>query len=517
MKKWWFGLFLFLFVAGVIARILHFPFRESAVLRVIPADALLMSQHAEPGSRWTEALEEGVLDPWLQLAGMESNHPGKELLEDPGVVWLLSTLGNRYVATAYVDRFKGQLMPAWIASAWVGGRFTHLARMGFLDDAFPDFDVVQMDNGVRIWRGYFPDLPRGHEHVSFGVYEGVAFGVATDHPFGAVQLHEVMRRQSRSASKTLFSEGWALLGDLPDLLRFHTPVGPFRASISFTEVSGGLRMYVAPEEEGIVHAHGSLSTIAADLLSMVEPTAVTVLGTTAGNALRTTQSVPLPNLVRDVVQLLFTHASGREESAAFVAWVASREHSGRVMRLRVPAAGAALEVLPNVSAMEILTPILQRLQTHYGLSWRAVPYGQRGVLSLTPPQHDWYANLPRGERVGVAVWNGFFWIHSSASALDSLLAHFRHHAGLDPFPLPEDARWYMRLDGSSVGEIVQMGVSSYALWQVGAGQRRNREREAWLQRLAKAIATYDYAEAIVQVHAEGNILVVEIVPQDPNS
>ena len=504
MRRCWFYVLLILFIIGIGIRIFHFPFRESALLRVIPADALVMSRHLSPGPRWSEMLETGLVDPWLTLAGMDSEYPGRDLAQDPGIAWLLSRLGRKYVATAYVERFAGRPAPALIASAWVGGWYTHLARMGFLDDAFPAFRMVRAANGMRIWKGYFPDVPREFAHVSFGIYEGVAFGVATDQPLGAVHLSHIMRRQARSGSEALLSQGSEDLVDAYDRILMRPPFGDhIEAGIVLdAAMTLGLEFYFE-------HDHGrfagtTVPTILPDFLSVVAPTTVALAGTTAGNGIRLVEQLPLSGIVQDVWQLLYTHAAGRQENGALAGWIADRDHGGRLMRLRVPAAGFAVEVVrEGASVLDIMTPVLQRLHTRYGVLWQLVPHGDSGVFALTPPGDWWYSRLPRGERAGLAVWNGFFVVYSSAEALDRLLAQFRRNAASDPFAIAENTNWYIRVDGPGAGEVLRMGVSSYALWQAIDGQVRDRAREAFLQHLADAIAAYDSAEATLRAQEGG--------------
>ena len=511
-RRWLVGL-LILFVVGVSIRIVHFPFRKSAVLRVIPPDAMLSSRHVAPAEHWSQALEEGLLDPWLWLAGLEGDEPGKELVADAGFSWLLSTLGRRYVATAFVEHFYGQPMPAFIASAWVGGRYTHLARMGFLDEAFPDFQVVRENGGPRVWRAYFPDLPEGHQHVSFSIYEGVAFGIATDHPLGAAHLHEVMRRQTRSASQDEWSHMSGTILGQPDRLRVNTRMGSFSLAVSLDNAPEALRVYAAHEAETEVQRPQPAPTVLADMLALIHPTAAAIAGTTVEQVIGFMQDFRVPPELRNLIYMLHAHASGQEGDRACIVWMAKREYGGRMMRLRVPGMGLAWEVSSHVDVEDVINPVLQRIQAQYNVSWQIEPYGDRGVFSLLPDSRNWYRALSSGERAGVAVWNGFLFLHSSANALDSLLAQFEQNARLNPFPLPEQVMGYLRMEGVPVADLVRMGISSYALWQVMDGQRRNRDREQWFHRLADSIAVYSYAEAVLHDEYEGvsNLLILDVL------
>ena len=513
MRKRFVYLLLVLFVVGVVFRVWHFPFRESAVLRVIPADAVVMSRHISPGARWSQALREGLFDPWLLLAGEDSEHPGADLADDPGIAWLFSQLGARYLATAYVERFAGRPAPAFIMSAWVGGRFTHVARMGFLDDAFRDFRVKRGDDGSRIWYGYFPDFPRGFEHISFGVYEGVAFGVATDYSFGAERLYQIMRRQARSEAQVLLSQVPDRLLKTPDRIRVRTPIGQIVNTGVVMDQPRVLRKYVSMSLPRVLDVGVGVPSTLSDLLAVVHPTAAAIAGTTAGSGLQLVEALPFSSVVHDVVHLIFTHVAGRQTDGALVAWLASRDYGGRMLRLRVPAVGVALELSEDQSVKDIVSPILQRLTARYQISWGVEPYGERGVVSLIPPTGNWYGQLSRGDRAGFAVWDGFFFMHSSAAALDSLLEHFGRNMALDPFPLPGGATLFMRVDGMAMADVLRLGFSSYALWQVIDGQKRDHVREVWLQQLGDTMAAYSHAELVIQDDPEGvdGVLIVELL------
>ncbi len=497
MKRITIALLLLLFTVGVAFRILHFPFRISAVLRVIPADAMVMSRHIAPGERWSTILNDGIIDPWLQFAGMAFEHPGRELARDAGVQWMLDNLGKRYVAMAYVERFAGRPVPAVIASAWVGGWYTHLGRMGFLDNAFPGFRMTRTDSGMRIWQGHFPDLPSAFSYISFGVYEGVAFGVATDQPHGASHLMRVMQRQARSGAEAWLSDLDSGMAGMADLFCVQMPAGDtLYASVSH-DGPQRLRMHVMYDYQQTPLASAPVPTTLLEFLAMVMPATAAVAGTTAGTGVQLVEQFASPMVVQDVAQLIFTHAAGRQDAAAVAVWLASRNHGGRMMRLRIPAAGLAMEITHDATVESIVTPILQRLHTRYGQQWQTEPHGQRGVLALTPSS-GWYARLPRGERAAVAIWNGFLLLHSSADALDRLLDYFRTNAAADPLQLAKRTSGYIRLDGPDSADVLRVGSSSFALWQTLNGQTRNHAQEAFLQRLSETIEAYAFVEATAE-------------------
>lgn len=483
------------FVLGCAVRILHFPFRTRSVLRVIPADALLMSRHVAPEERILEVLKGGFLDPMLVLAGFPDEAPGLDLVEDEGLRWLLGLLGRRYVATAYTLRFGERASPAFVMSAWVGGLFTHLARRGFLDNAFSDFQMVRVDRGTRIWRMFDPDLPEGFRHISFGVYEGVAFGVATDDPLGAMQLYRVMRRHAASAAGDLLEEGSDVLpAGLPDRVRL---AGLLDAAthVAWGAPQGGvlevhLRIPFCPPTAE--HVPASLDA----WMPVLEPVSALLVGTTAARALDLLGVLPLDPVVQVIGELLYTHGSDRSAERVAMAWVAARSEGGRVLGLRVPAVAFAMETVPGRTAREVLDPILDRLRTGYRLAWQHQPYGERGVLALVPPAGHLYGRLAAGERAGFVVWNGLGILHSSADALDRLV-------GLLPAQPAQDIRmaagssWYLKADMPAVAEVFRVGYSSYVLWSRLEGHVRNPQQEAFLGQMGNVLEAYTLLEGRV--------------------
>jgi len=506
-----------LFVIGVVIRILHFPFRISAVMRVIPADAVFMSRHVAPATRLTGILESGFVDPVLALANPLGEHLGREWAADAGFTWLANRLGGRYMATAYVEYFGGRPVPAYIVSAWVGGRFTHLARLGFLDHAFPDFRMTRVDNHTRIWRGYFPELPRGFEHVSFGVYEGVAFGVATDDPFGAAHLYGVMRRQVKSRAWDLLEAQAAVVPvGIPDRLRIRDlSGGVVHAGLVFEEpVALTLHLTMPAGEPGGIGDR--LPALLGDLIPVIEPAAAVFCGTTVGRGMHMLGRLPLHPVVTALADVLFIHGAGAREDAALVVWIADWEHGARFMRLRAPAVAVAFETVPGVSAGNILDATLARMQAGWGLAWGHAPYGQHGVYALIPPTGNGYGRLPPAERAGFAIWNGYAILHSSADALDRLLTSQAGHTAVVPQRLPEGAGWYIRGDMRAMAEVLRMGGAGYFLWQAMEGRVRDGQLETMLRQVADVMAGYALIEIALHERTGGELVgVVKLEQSDP--
>ncbi|MFU8781148.1 MAG: hypothetical protein ACNA71_09025 [Kiritimatiellia bacterium] len=480
-----------LFVVGTIVRIVHFPFRASAVKRVIPAHAVWMSRHVAPAERVLALLGDGALDPVLSAMGMPEEHPGAALAADAGLRWLINTLGQRYVTTAYVESFGTRAGPAFIVSAWVGGLYTHLARLGFLDAAFSGFVVEKVDVNTRIWRGYFPDLPPGFAYISFGIYEGVMFGVASEDPLGAVLLDRVMQRQARSVSADHLEQHDEVLAlAIPDraLLRGYRGKSLWLAPM----LEAGGTMAVHGFVSGGVLLDGDMLDASGlrDMLPLVESRSSVLVGAAAPTVLGLMRQFPLDPALLELADLVHVHAGGNKEDAAVLAWITNWEHGGRVFRLRVPAVALAMETATDLAADEILALILSRMNRRYNVSWGQEAYGDRGVRALVPSPGLWYGRLSSGERLGFAVWNGLAFLHSSAAALDTLLGSLEQNAALDPYALPAGTGLLVRADLPAAGVVLRMGFSSYVLWQAMEGRARDQGRETFVRQVADLLGAY---------------------------
>lgn len=490
----------FFFIIGVCIQILHFPFRRSAVMRVIPRSAVMVSRHIAPAERVGKILESGFLDPVLSRSGFAGEKPGRVLMEDPGFSWLVDALGKRFISTGYVEHFGALGLPAVIVSSWVGGRWTLIGRLGLLDDAFPGFRVGFTDGKQRLWRGHFPDLPKGFQHVSFGIYEGIAFGVATREPAGVRYLMQVMQRQASSGSGLLMDTFADVVSvDLPDRMYFAPSFSPaFCVGLDFDEASRALALQTSiPIAETNIWGR-NLPGVLSDVIPLIQPSASALLVGSAGNAMNVIDGLPLVPELKIVTALLFEHAAGRRDAAAFLAWVPKWNQGGRFMGVRVPSIGMALEVPENFEISDILQPLLRRLNERVDPTWGYVPYREQGVHALVSPSQHWYGKVSAGERVGVALWNGFLFVHSSAEALDIFLRETRANPYRDPVAVPLQTGSMFLADLPSSADVLDKGFSAYVLWQITQGKRRDRSLERIVKQVSDTMRAYDLLEITVQ-------------------
>jgi hypothetical protein len=480
---------------------------------------MMVSRHVAPAERLRAMLASGFLDPVLHQSGFLGDEPGRALLADPGFAWLVNTLGKRYVATGYVEHF-GQLgLPAFIASSWVGGRWTILARLGFLDDAFPGFYVGRTANGRRIWRGHFPTLPEDFMNISFGVYEGVAFGVATREPASARYLMEVMERQARSRSNLLLdiSRNGVTQEELPDLMFLDPAFAPaFHIGGDFDASSNTLDLQMSVPTSNTNVFGQRLPDALAGMIPMLEPDACIIMGGTAGSTMQALHPLPLPYEIKLTAEILYTHAAERRKEAAFVAWMPKWDHGGRLMGVRVPSVGMALEMLNKTTLSDILQPVLQQLNRRLPHPWGYVPYGDQWVQVLVAPSHHWYAKIPSKDRVGIALWNDILLLHSSADALNDFLR-------MNPvFSVPKatqtmlsDAGYVFVADLPACADALDKGFAGYVLWQVTQGMQRDRWMERLVKQVADAMREYAVLEISVSDHVSGGAKAVIRLQRDP--
>lgn len=501
------GLWVGLLVVGSVLWIVTFPFREAVVLRAVPADATYVSVHERLGQRLPAILESGMADPILRAVGLDPAIWVPEMLEDEGLRWMRKRLLHRYVAVGYVEQFGVNRRPAWVASTWMGGLYTQMVRIGWLDKALGDFQMEQFGDSGRIWTQFYPELPPGFQHVSFGIYEGVAFGCASDHPLAARQLARRMRRQQNNGLDALLEAEAAGMQspEVPDraMLRHPDQAGILQVSLDWAK-AGTL-------EVGLVGDAAWIEPLSTDVLGQAIPSEVAMLldGTGARPAvLLATQTahlvgalraLPVDRMLRDTAVLLQAHAARAD--GAVVAWLAGGAQGGRLMRIRIPAVGLAFHVRePGKDTLAVLTPVLQRLEAAHQVAWQAEPYGQHGVYALQPPPEWLYSRFPAKERAGFVVRDGWAILHSHAESLDRFMGQQREPSQADSPPWAGSAGWYARLDGPAMADVVRTALAGYGLWQMAQGAQRDRDQEAWVKRVAQVLE--EYAMAQVLVHGE---------------
>lgn len=468
------------FALGTFFWIFTFPFHPLRVLRVVPPGAAVVSWHMKPTGH-VDAVLRSAPAAILLAAGEVPSADAAAAVSDPGVQSLLERLAGTGVALAFAPEYGVEHAPALFLGSWVGGVTTHLARGGWLDRSFEGFTVYRIGRD-RVWSGSFPDLPAGMQQVSFAVYEGVLAGCASTDPFGAYPLLQALRR--------------------------HGPLSPLAAPLAeYREGAGHVRARQADEAGNAAIWAGAFDVQADGRLS-----GRFVLEETQGrppwfagfadeqppSGLRAL--CPLPeDLPAAIVAMPLARGllaggewlapGGRERvlldvlagmaarGGGLCAWVSGGDYSGRLMRLKVPCAGFAMQVNAETRVDVAAMRLADTLNSLYGSGLLAVPDRTHAGIRILQPVKDngGLSFLGADERPALAIIDGWLVVMSNVAVLRRVLSAGEPacgagvlSAGLEPVWLHGHARLPV------LGDLTGNALAGYAfirLLQTGKAER----------------------------------------------
>jgi hypothetical protein len=468
------------FVTGCLSWILYFPFRPALVLRVVPPEAVLATWHTRPAGRVEALLKTAPVALILAAADIPATK-AVEALAAPGVQALVKRLGGTGAALAFAPYFGGRSEPALVLGAWVGGWTTHMMRAGLLDRSFAGYAVHRIGPD-RVWIGLFPELPFGMRYVSFGVYEGVLAGCASSDPFAAVALLAALRRHG--ALTDLVSPWGDRPGRLsadpgmePDRFRARLPADggePVVCSGDFRlQDDGALGGTLLLEDRGDPSRRPAVLGWTAGgaedqdplkvLLPLPGDVPAVLVATTVKRGMAAAAQLPR---VRD--RLLLAPLAGlAAPGAACQAWISGGQHSGRVMRMKVPSAGFAFQVPAGMGVETAAARVADAINSVYGVGLIAIPDRQDPRIFSLQPVNDvgLFGFLKTEERPAMAITDGWMMVVTNVEVLRRLLGSV---AGRPPRQAAEEGGperlW---LYGSSrlpeAGEAASNALAGYAL------------------------------------------------------
>jgi len=426
------GLVALAFALGTLFWIFYFPFRPSLVLRVAPPEATVVSWHLQPSGR-VDALLRSAPVALLLAAGEVSVADAAAAVEAPGVQALLKRLAGTGMTLAFAPEYGRRGTPALFLGSWVGGVTTHLMRGGWLDKAFDGFTVYRIGRD-RVWSGYFPELPAGMQQVSFGVYEGVLAGCASADPLAAVPLLFALRRHGPLSDLAESLAGRVDGGGVSDHVhaRFEDASGVASTWTGEFDLRADGMLVGQLVQDGAYGngswfagggwAHGVLAAglrdgppIPAGLPAALVAMALEC-GVMAGEALLVSGS-------RE--QALLNVLSGMAaRDAGFCVWVSGGDYSGRLMRLKVPSAGFALQVGADTRVDAAAARLADALNSLYGTGLIAVPDRKNPDIQVFRPVKDAgvLAFLSAEERPALALAGGWLIGMSNVEVLRRVLA-----------------------------------------------------------------------------------------------
>lgn len=474
------GLLALAFALATVLWIFTFPFHPSLVLRVVPPEAMVVSWHLEPAAR-IEALLRSAPAGVLLAAGEVSAADVLADMDAPGVRALLERLAGTGVVLAFAPAYGQQDTPALFLGSWVGGMTTHLARGGWLDKSFDGFTVHRIGRD-RIWTGTFPELPDGLQQVSFGVYEGVLAGCASSDPFAAFPLLQALKRHG---PLTTLAGPLAAITEGSGHVRARHADGARNTSLwtgAFElEDDGRLTGHVVLQETQALlpwlpgSPSGTLPVALRARFPMPAdlPAAVVALPLVHGVA---AGAMLLPPGSPEKV-LLDTLAGMAASDAGVCVWVSGGAYSGRLMRLKVPSGGFALQVDPATRLEAAASRLADTLNSLYGTGLIAVADRKYADIQVFRPVKDsgWLAFLGADERPALALIDGWLVGMSNVAVLRRVLAADKKASSHGLVGEGLEHVWlYGHTRLPALGELTGNALAGYALMrllQTGQAER----------------------------------------------
>lgn len=515
----------FFFIVACLCWIFYFPFRPGQVLRVIPPEAILATWHQQPAERLESLFKSAPAA--LILAAMDvTAAEAAAALDTPGLQTLVKKLGGTGITLAYAPRFGGRREPAIMMGAWVGGLTTHLMRAGRMDQAFEGYTMHQIGQD-RLWIGpSLPEAPLGMRYVSFGVYEGVLAGCISSDPFAAIPLLTALRRHGEL---TELVAPWV---DRRGRLKTSAPTGAdlFRArwfpgkdglpivcagNVHLQE-DGALSGMLLLEESGspsdrptffgpIEGNSGSFSPLKS-LLPLPSDVPALMLATTVERGIAA--AADLPPGVREQL-LLSPLAALSAPGATCQLWVSTGIHSGRIMRMKVPSAGFAMQVPPGTDVATVAAQVADAINSIYRMGLISVPdrHDRRICAFQTVKDVGFFKFLQADELPAMAVTDGWLLIMTNVGALRRVLERM---TGQPLPPMEGNNPPWLWLYGAthlpSTGEALSNALAGYALVRLIQTGKAQHLDSPMVQRLLKAMGQLGTASVRIGHNSDGRLM-----------
>lgn len=495
-------------VAATIAWMLYVPYRPEHLLRAVPANAQLLTNHENLAARWPSLMQNPLVQSLALAVGVDASAL-KNLATDAETQRWVQRLASRNTVMAYVPRLGAGGRPAWLLTSWLGGD-SQVLRHQLAWFPPPGFARHAPHNGVPFWSVQLSGL-KDELQLSLAFVEGVLIACISDDSTAILDLLDTsdgLQPSLAIARGAKLSDYWCLAPAAPDHGWVDTPsfIGPtagkpapppLTVSLSLVQtkyIEGGLcgpvPLLPAAKTSAKALECGDLAKLTGDL-----PMATVVLRTE-------TALPPLTSLLGpDWAGLL--DAAIRLQGADRVAlFMVGGDYSGRLYGFRIPALVAAIPMRkPEAMLGLIQGQLLDRLnqQHHWGLLPREMKAGNRTFFVIEGTAPGAFAGLQPEERPAYAVCEGWFLAASSARSLANLLARYDSSTADNE---ARTARWceglaqarggaYAWADMARLRDELRLVIAGYSLKlmfeepQKAAGQRQQFNRwKTWLETLA---------------------------------
>ncbi|TAN37749.1 MAG: hypothetical protein EPN23_04325 [Verrucomicrobia bacterium] len=486
--------------------LLYVPYRPERLLRVIPANAQLLTIHQNLATRWPAMLQNPVLQSLAMSVGVDA-FALRTLATDAETLRWVQRLAAHDTALAYIPHIGASGRPAWVLASWLGGDSQKL-RLQLLWFPPPGFTRHAPHNGVPYWTVNVPGLKPGVQ-LALAFVEGMVIATLGDDSSAILELldsSDGILPSLASARGAKFSDYQCLAPSAPDhgwvdtgalvQRKPNTPVPP-PLTMSLTAVEphyaegnlcGPLPLPAAktsakPMEAGdLVKLTGNLPMVAALIRT---ETALPSLETILGPAWKDELNAALQLQHADRIAL----------------FLMGGDYGGRLYGFRIPALIAGFPVRAGEAMPGLLHGVLDRLNTQrgWGLIPREIKIGNHTLYAVEGTRQNAFSLLPPEELPAYTVCDNWFLVASSLRALTALVARYDRPEAAEQ---AGTARWTDGLDiarGGAYGWVdfarardeLRLIIAGYSLKLMlddprkAAGQRQQLNTyKAWLDALA---------------------------------
>lgn len=474
----------------------YVPRPAQAPLRAIPANATWLSLHENLAARWSDLAANPLL---VSVAGAMGADPEEWRAQAASqeTRQFLNLLARDTVCIAYVPEMRITGRPAWVFSAWLGGRSQRL-RWLLKSRKEPTLRRAASRNGWSVWV-WTPKGMKGGERITFALVEGMLVGCIAADTLG---IEDVLACYD---------------GHLPSLARTSSPTDDpttgavDRGWIRMLEGQGyGPRLYYTLDIKPNGALAGVVLTPHAPSLATPTPAA-----TSADEFSRLMRDHPAAALVIDRalarawLRTTFTNVVGREVATllggedsglAALALVGGR-YSGRFMAVRLPSLLAAYSTPNPTQSMNQIREAFDRLNavTPWGLVPQPVQVGTQRVYAIESTGQSAYAALEPAERLAYVPLNQSLVFSSNLETLTKLLREAQQAPPNAPGVLArgvqrmraQHALGYLWMNLEEGAKMLRIAVTAWSLKLLvenPAGSQPTRQRlnelKAWIDALA---------------------------------
>ena len=520
-----FWILVLLFIILPCWWVFHFPFRPELVFRVIPHEATVVTRHVAPADRWLDLARSPAVTNIATALGADAGVVANAINSDE-LATTVGIIGSRYVTLGFVPAMGANLDEAVVFGAWIGG-YSQLMRWGLLDKLLADFSAHRVHGNQRIWLRPCHEIKPGYT-LSLIAHEGVLAGCLSTDPLGVMHLLPQLRRQLPTPR---LAQDWVEAagdGDSPDAFRavVSMTVKGQPADVvmrgNLTEVSSrALKARLEVERSGIPQgADGWLpfTVVGESVAGNKAPFALLSEGPCV------LMATPVSR-VDAMMRIFATNASHRTWPAlreivrldgdAYL-FACGGEFYGRMMRMKVPAAGLVVELRDTVNPDTAISGILDVLNAAHGWGLVATPdpHDPRIRILDSVRSGSFRKLLGADERPAIAVCDRRLLAMSNVDVLRRILGTSGNERGVWASRLGEqESALYGWANLADAGDLMIKALAGYtlaSLMQPGDASQKQRHDTAQVKAMIKAIGELEEFAFWLQPGELSSLLVAEL-------